>query len=104
MDMENEMKTPKSDLWVEIVRMINGFGNNYRHPTGLEVNTCLSEHQNLMQLIKGQAEWRTKEFGETQEDRNAELEDCVTEQDLNVILEFQSDLNEKVQEFKKMFE
>ena len=91
--MQEERNTPKSDVWLETLSLINGFGENYSHPTGLTVNQCLSEHRDLARLIT--TGMGAKE-NETQEDRDAELEDCVGKDDYKVIFQFYADLSEQI--------
>lgn len=97
--MTNERNTPKFDLWRETVWFINGFGENFTHPTGLTVNQCLSESTNLARLVYtgyGAPE------GETQADRDAELEGCINKEDLDILVEFYKGLTEKIDELKRL--
>ena len=97
----SEMNTPKSDKWIEIVNLINGFGNEYRDENGFEVNTILNEHYDLKRLLANKV---GSDEDETQEQRDAELEACVTEKDLNVLLQFREDLNVLLNELEKLIE
>ena len=97
----SEQHTPKSDLWQETVELINNFGENYHHPTGLSVNECLAEHRDLARMVhSGYGADPT----ETQADRNAEIENCVTQEDLDIILEFYGELTKNVEKLKRLFE
>ena len=96
-----ERNTPKSDVWKETISLINGFGDSYTHPTGLTVNECLREHRDLARLISNGV--GSKE-GETQSDRDAELEGCVTIDDWKVIFEFYTELTEQVAKILKTIE
>ena len=97
--MKTERNTPKWDTWMDTVTLIKGFGDNYIEHSGLTVNECLSEARDLARMVSngvGAPE------GETQADRDAELEGCVDKQSLDVILEFYDDLTERVEKLKAL--
>ena len=97
--MKTQRNTPKWDAWQDTVTLINGFGDNYTHPTGLSVNECLSESWDLQRLVSNRT---GSPEGETQADRDAEMEGCVDKSDLDVILEFYDDLTERVEKLKAL--
>ena len=99
MQQENR-HTPKSDAWRETIRLITSFGNSYNHPSGLTVLECLAEFNDYARLVNS---GYGADPDETQADRNKQLESCITQEDLDIILEFQRDLSEKVNELQDLF-
>ena len=90
--------TPKSDLWRETVFFINNFQHR-TDSTGVTVMDCIAEHQDLVRLVRtgyGSPE------GETQVDRDAEIEGCIEQEDFQIILDFYQELGKKVKEIKAL--
>ena len=98
--MNEERNTPKWDLFHDTVALINHFGHRLPQGVGyLNINEIIHENHDFLKLVSS---GYGADENETQEDRNTQLEGCITDDLFQTIIDFHNELTEQVNNIKKL--